>query len=71
MSLTSTIEQEQPRITIEAAQGHGFAQKLDERYTRTFKLTTEQCGHLRHFHNLASQIDGEWSLVGSQEPGRK
>ena len=32
------------------------------------KLTREQAGHLRHFHNLASQIDGEWHHMGSQEP---
>lgn len=30
------------------------------------KLTREQCGHIRHFHNLASQLDGEWGLMGSQ-----
>ena len=29
------------------------------------KLTREQCGHLRHFHNLVSQPDGEWSLMGA------
>lgn len=28
------------------------------------KLNQEQCGHLRHFHNLASQLDGDWSLMG-------
>ncbi|KAK3046583.1 hypothetical protein LTR09_011931 [Extremus antarcticus] len=32
------------------------------------KLSPEQLGHLRHFHNLASQIDGEWNHMGSQEP---
>ena len=35
------------------------------------KLSPEQAGHLRHFHNLASQLDGEWSLMGSQEPGQE
>ena len=28
------------------------------------KLSPEQLGHLRHFHNLASQIDGEWNHMG-------
>lgn len=28
------------------------------------KLTREQCGHIRHFHNLASQPDGDWSFMG-------
>ena len=32
------------------------------------KLTAEQAGHLRHFHNLASQPDGEWHHMGTQEP---
>lgn len=32
------------------------------------KLTEEQAGHLRHFYNLASQTDGEWHHMGTQEP---
>ena len=28
------------------------------------KLTREQCGHLRHFHNLSTQPDGDWSFMG-------
>ncbi|KAF5652537.1 Linalool dehydratase-isomerase [Fusarium sp. NRRL 25303] len=35
------------------------------------KLDTAQAGHLRHFHNLASQIDGEWRHMGTQEPGQE
>ncbi|KAK0916229.1 hypothetical protein LTR02_000776 [Friedmanniomyces endolithicus] len=31
-------------------------------------LTREQAGHLRHFHNLAAQLDGSWHHMGSQEP---
>ena len=27
------------------------------------KLSREQCGHIRHFHNLASQPEGDWSLM--------
>jgi hypothetical protein len=34
------------------------------------KLTREQAGHIRHFHNLASQIDGNWNHMGAQEPGQ-
>ena len=34
------------------------------------KLTPEQAGHIRHFHNLASQIDGNWNHMGAQEPGQ-
>ncbi|OCT49381.1 hypothetical protein CLCR_04700 [Cladophialophora carrionii] len=32
------------------------------------KLSPAQVGHLRHFHNLAFQPDGEWSKMGAQEP---
>jgi hypothetical protein len=32
------------------------------------KLTAEQAGHLRHFHNLVSQVDGEWHHMGTREP---
>lgn len=35
------------------------------------KLTVEQCGHLRHIHNLASQLDGDWAFMGSEEPGQE
>ncbi|TID05029.1 Linalool dehydratase/isomerase [Colletotrichum higginsianum] len=31
------------------------------------KLNREQAGHLRHFHNLVDQIDGEWYGMGSQQ----
>ncbi|KIW92318.1 uncharacterized protein Z519_07302 [Cladophialophora bantiana CBS 173.52] len=32
------------------------------------KLSPTQLGHLRHFHNLAFQPDGEWAKMGAQEP---
>lgn len=38
---------------------------------RHVKLSREQAGHLRHFHNLATQRDGEWGVMGSQEPGQE
>ncbi|KAI1619414.1 hypothetical protein EDD37DRAFT_216845 [Exophiala viscosa] len=31
------------------------------------KLDSKQAGHLRHFHNLVSQPDGEWHHFGSLE----
>jgi hypothetical protein len=31
------------------------------------KLDAQQAGHLRHFHNLVSQPDGEWHHFGSLE----
>ncbi|KAE8453320.1 hypothetical protein EG329_011387 [Mollisiaceae sp. DMI_Dod_QoI] len=44
---------------------------LDEKFLSFPKLTHEQCGHIRHFHNLASNLDGDWSFMGSQEPGQE
>lgn len=35
------------------------------------KLTHEQAGHLRHFHNLASLLPGEWRHMGTQEPAQE
>ncbi|EOD44468.1 putative linalool dehydratase-isomerase precursor protein [Neofusicoccum parvum UCRNP2] len=34
-------------------------------------LTPAQAGHLRHFHNLATQLDGEWRHMGAQDPGQE
>ncbi|KAG8625005.1 hypothetical protein KVT40_006756 [Elsinoe batatas] len=34
-------------------------------------ISREQAGHLRHFHNLATQIDGEWRNMGSLESGQE
>lgn len=31
------------------------------------KLTPEQAGHLRHFHNLVTQPDGSWNHMGTLE----
>lgn len=35
------------------------------------KLSNEQAGYLRHFHNLATQPDGEWRHMGTQDPGQE
>src|SRR5262245_36818224 len=34
-------------------------------------LSRKQCGHIRHFYNLASLPDGEWAHMGAQEPGQE
>ncbi|KAL2848591.1 hypothetical protein BJY01DRAFT_154611 [Aspergillus pseudoustus] len=39
--------------------------------SRYAPLSREQAGHLRHFHNLASQRDGIWGVMGSQDPGQE
>jgi Linalool dehydratase/isomerase len=35
------------------------------------RLSREQAGHLRHFHNLSSTLPGEWTHMGCQEPGQE
>jgi hypothetical protein len=35
------------------------------------KLTAQQAGHLRNFHNLSSTLDGEWHYIGAQEPAQE
>ena len=35
------------------------------------KLNAEQAGHIRHIHNLATQIDGSWHHMGSEDPGQE
>lgn len=40
--------------------------KLD--LSRYPKLTREQAGHLRHFWNTSTSLDGEWPHMGTQEP---
>ncbi|KAM0418627.1 hypothetical protein ACHAPT_012430 [Fusarium lateritium] len=35
------------------------------------KLSRAQAGHLRHFHNIATQKNGEWRHMGSQAPGQE
>ncbi|KAL4881159.1 hypothetical protein BJY04DRAFT_228039 [Aspergillus karnatakaensis] len=32
------------------------------------KLTREQVGHVRHFWNISTALDGEWPHMGTQEP---
>lgn len=46
--------------------GH-LPQRLDNSHSTEPKLSREQCGHLRHFWNLASLNDGDWSLMGGQD----
>jgi len=50
----------------------GFPVHLKEGFLDGYpKLSTQQAGHLRHFHILANQPDGEWHHMGSQDPGQE
>ena len=46
-------------------------QQLDKDFVLPPALSRKQCGHIRHIHNLASQLDGEWAFMGTQEPGQE
>ncbi|KAH7020392.1 hypothetical protein EDB80DRAFT_746913 [Ilyonectria destructans] len=43
------------------------AERLQLDLSEYKKLDSLQAGHIRHFHNLASQLDGEWHHMGSKE----
>lgn len=49
-------------------QSHSTTNKMQVNLSKYPKLSREQVGNLRHFHNLATQPDGEWHHMGSQEP---
>ncbi|USP77976.1 hypothetical protein yc1106_05250 [Curvularia clavata] len=53
-------------------EGSSLPIELPEDFLSGFpKLTKEQAGHIRHFHNLAFQPDGEWHHMGTQDPGQE
>lgn len=71
---TSRIEH--PARKREATMGYkNTISSLPSRLGEVIKLppplTREQCGHIRHIHNLASQVDGDWAFMGAQEPGQE
>ena len=49
----------------------GLPERISEHFVLPPPLSREQCGHIRHIHNLASQPDGEWAFMGAQEPGQE
>ena len=59
------LDYERPHNGLSAAER--LPRQLNKYFSNKPKLTREQCGHLRHFHNLASLPDGDWSLMGSQD----
>lgn len=57
---SSTSTALEPGLTLEATSS--FPTKLPAHIIQHFpsKLDQAQAGHIRHFHNLATQLDGEW-----------
>jgi hypothetical protein len=67
-----TLHMAVPKHASKTASGaESLPHLLGEAFKSSPKLTREQCGHLRHFYNLASQLDGDWAFMGSQEPGQE
>ncbi|KAH7124876.1 hypothetical protein B0J13DRAFT_588996 [Dactylonectria estremocensis] len=58
--------------TVHSLRGSKLPQKIDRSFSRSLpKLNREQAGHLRHFYNLVATPDGEWTHMGSAEPGQE
>ncbi|RFU27562.1 hypothetical protein B7463_g8784, partial [Scytalidium lignicola] len=51
--------------------GHIFSSLPASLLDSVPKLDKLAAGHIRHFHNLASQPDGEWAHMGTQEPAQE
>lgn len=70
--LTVSVPYSQPLSLHKMKYHSGLPKNLPVDFlARQAKLSREQAGHLRHFHNLATQRDGEWGVMGSQEPGQE
>lgn len=74
MSLTSTMTATTVQSSTRTAD-HVRAQNLSTVLPLSLdqfpKLGLEQAGHLRHFHNLVSQLDGLWKHMGCEDPGQE
>jgi hypothetical protein len=67
---TEEVHSQDLRLTL-PMEGASLPKRLNKAFISLPKLTREQCGHIRHFHNLASQLDGDWAFFGTQEPGQE
>lgn len=71
--MTTTVTQTLPttiKVTGEREK-ETFHTTLPLDLSKYQKLSPEQVGHLRHYHNLASQPDGEWRFMGAADPGQE
>lgn len=72
MSTTTTLTRSSPRTLQLQGESEVFPKKRDPEFLYPLpKLDAAQAAHLRHFHNLATQKDGQWNHMGSQEPGQE
>ncbi|KAM0446046.1 hypothetical protein ACHAO4_009491 [Trichoderma viride] len=71
MFQTQTQSVSEARILLNHSNNTAFPPRLPSGYAHPAKLTREQAGHIRHIHNVVSQVDGEWRFMGTQEPGQE
>lgn len=64
---TETVTSKEPLRLVPT----NVPKKLPNTFEQYERLTREQCGHLRHFHNIASSLPGEWAYMGAQEAGQE
>jgi hypothetical protein len=74
----TTLQTTSTRTVRVVSSGHQEREQLMEPHQRLNldlhnypKLSKEQCGHLRHFHNLATTRNGDFAFMGSQEAGQE
>jgi hypothetical protein len=65
--LTTQVEQ----LHLKSSAHSQPAQKLSIDILKYPKLDRSQAGHIRYFHDLSAQADGEWHHMGTQEPGQE
>ena len=68
---TATVQSDSIRLKGPPKAQAELPTAIKQRIASLPKLSREQAGHIRHFHNLASQLDGDWSFFGTQEPGQE
>lgn len=63
----TTTAYQMPSLNPDSASECGFPPRIDlHKFDSIEKLKREEAGHLRHFHNLATQVDGQWAHMGTQ-----
>lgn len=57
--------------TLASTPSHGLGDTSPISVEILPKLNREQAGHLRHFYNLARQLDGCWNHMQPEDPGQE
>ena len=60
-----------PSNAATLADNHALLERAKQLDARSPRLDKLQLGHLRHIENLAARPDGDWSLMGTADPGQE